>query len=78
VNANQYLTDADFAKYFLQVHTVRPGEDVLDVEPRVERWLSRSGMGHRSPFKIAVQVSKLAKAEPAPAPLPTPDEILWR
>jgi hypothetical protein len=65
----QYLSDEDFAEYFLASNHVAPGEDVLDIEPRVEAWLSRNNMGHRSAFAIAVQVTKIAKPR-----VPTPEE----
>ncbi len=63
----QYLTDADLAAMFVGLYGVAPGEDVLDIEPRVERWLAGS-LPHRSAFKVAVEVSKLARPEPASDP----------
>jgi hypothetical protein len=57
----QYLSDQDFAELFVAANHVASGEDVLELEPRVESWLSRSGMSHRNAFAVAVQVAKIAR-----------------
>jgi hypothetical protein len=60
------LTDQAIAEYFLQAgHTVRPGDDALDLEPRIEAWLSRANMGHRSALAVAIEAVKMAEPEPA-------------
>lgn len=77
MSASQFLLDSDIARYYLQAgNTVRPGESPVDLEPRVQNWLDRANMGHRSALAVAVEVAKL-RPEPAPAPLPTPQEAAW-
>lgn len=68
----QFLSDEQFAEYFLGQNTVAPGADVLDLEPLVQTWLDRVGMAHRRAFPIAIEAAKLAR--PAPPRLPSPEE----
>jgi hypothetical protein len=77
MSATQYLSDEVFAQYFRQANTVVPGADVLDLEPRVQAWLDRAGMGHRRAFPIAIEVSKLARKEPAPVRMPSPEQAAF-
>jgi hypothetical protein len=74
---NGPLSDAEFARLFAGMNTIRPGEDALDLEPRVEAWLSQHGMTHRSALRIAREVTRLAP-EPPPARVPTPEEAAWQ
>jgi hypothetical protein len=77
MTARLYLGDEQLAGYYVQANgPARPGEDALDLEPRVLAWLSRANMGHRSALKIAIEVVKL-RPEPAPAPIPAPEAALW-
>jgi hypothetical protein len=66
VTSHQFLSDEQIAGYFLQSNTVRSGEDALDLEARVQSWLERSGMSHRSALAVAVEAVKLARPEPEP------------
>ena len=67
----EFLSDEKMAEYFLQAgNTVQPDASPVDLEPRIEAWLSRANMAHRNALRIAIEVVKRAK----PAPLPTPEQ----
>jgi hypothetical protein len=70
-----YLSDQQMGEYFCQANAVQPGASPIDLEPRVQSWLERANMAHRSALAIAVEVAKL---KPEPAPIPTPEEAAWR
>jgi hypothetical protein len=60
--AYQFLSDEQIAEHFVQANAIKPGEDVLDLEPRVAAWLDRVNLGHRRAFPVAIQAAKLTAA----------------
>ena len=67
----EFLSDQQMAEYFLQAgNTVQPDASPVDLEPRIEAWLSRANMSHRNAFRIAIEVTRLARPVPIPAPRP--------
>jgi hypothetical protein len=72
------LSDQTLASHFVRERGVGTDRSAQALVDRVEAWLSRNGLSHRSALAVAVEANRLAEQRAAPPAAPSPEEVTWR